>query len=60
MVHCFRLREVAGRGGEGWRVEKEQYRVEGGDGEKEWRRGFLASVVASFLFDFMVVSISRW
>lgn len=42
------------------RVEKEQNRVEGGAGETEWRGGFLASVVASFLFDFMVVSISRW
>lgn len=39
-------------------MEKAQHR-EGGDGEREWR-GFLASVVASFLFDFMVVSISRW
>lgn len=28
--------------------------------EREWRGAFLASVVASFLFDFMVVSISRW
>lgn len=42
------------------RVEKAQNRVEGGDGETEWRGGLLASVVASFLFDFMVVSISRW
>lgn len=42
------------------RVEKARNRVEGGAGETEWRGGFLASVVASFLFDFMVVSISRW
>ena len=28
--------------------------------EREWRGEFLASVAASFLFDFMVVSISRW
>lgn len=41
-------------------MEKAQKRVEGGDGESEWRREFLASGVASFLFDFMVVSISRW
>lgn len=27
---------------------------------REWRGVFLASVVESFLFDFMVVSISRW
>jgi hypothetical protein len=37
-----------------------QYWVGRGGGEREWRGWFLASVVASFLFDFMVVSTSRW
>lgn len=52
--YCFLLNEVAGDGVSRYSTGWEEV------AKREWRGAFLASVVASLLFDFMVVSISRW